>query len=111
MWVSPEVHVFISDFRSKTVQLPTLGIHWFKTDPTVQKVSPRMVPMWHQRCGTRGVAPEVQQSQHTVNETCIQSKDVPTHHTLGIVWHTHSSPILRTLSSMISGIFYKVQCT
>ena len=31
------------------------------------------------------VAPEVQKLWHTVNKTCIQSKDVPTCHTLGIV--------------------------
>ena len=34
------------------------------------------------------VAPAVQQSRHTVNETCIQSKDVLTHPRLRIAWHT-----------------------
>ena len=62
-------HAFIYDSGAK---LTTLGIHRLKADPTVQEVSPRTVPVRHQRYNNKN------------SETCIQSKAMPTLHTLGI---------------------------
>ena len=72
---------FYLRLRSKTYRL---GIHQMKANLTVQEESPRTLPVHvrHQRYNKN-------------SETRIQSKAVPTFHTLRIGWHTRfqsSSP-------------------
>ena len=79
-------HAFIYDSGAK---LTALGIHRLKADPTEQEVSPRTVPVRHQRYNNKP------------SKTSIQSKVVPTSihyeyggaqvsiihgHTLGVPW-------------------------
>ena len=63
-------------------KVTTLGTHRLKADLTIQELSPRTVPVRHQRYNKN-------------SETRIQSKAVPTFHTLRIRWCTRlqsSSP-------------------